>query len=170
MDRYLTPPSTFQPEDGDAKLWATSMQLKFDIWFSHIALYVPLLWECNQQESHNHRGYSASTEELTTGEDFYYIWSGMEALRISGYNMLWTWDASILQQLTKTGSLFTSSVIGDPNFPEQRFKPVTRLRRRQGAFKIWGWNAETSHSPHYTEGTVFDICCGVQLLPSIDLP
>lgn len=42
-----------------------------------------------------------------------------------------------LSNLTNIDSLLTSSVIGVPNFPEQRFKLVNRLKRRQGAFKIW---------------------------------
>lgn len=38
--------------------------------------------------------------------------------------------------LTNNDSLLTSSVIAVPKFPEQRFKLVNRLKRRQGAFEI----------------------------------
>ncbi len=42
----------------------------------------------------------------------------------------------ICVRLTNNDSLLTSSVIGVPNFPEQRLRFVNRLKRRQGAFKI----------------------------------
>lgn len=48
-----------------------------------------------------------------------------------------------LSILTKTDSLFTSSVIGAPNFPQESFKLNNKLKRNQVACKICRENKQT---------------------------
>lgn len=43
---------------------------------------------------------------------------------------------SLVNSLTSSDSLLTSSVMGVIYFPEHRFKLVNRLKSKQGAFKI----------------------------------